>query len=326
VPRGTAAILYADFGDDARTDDQDVLVQAREFSRVLTSLGYDAVDVRLDLDLGATAARLRALSPSFVVNLVESVGGSDALQYLGPAVLDYLGLPYTGSPTEAVFLAASKPLAKRTLESGGIATTPWCPLAAVPGHGAPGGPPWIVKPSGEHASYGIDDDSVVHDLASLLRRAAAADAGRLFVERYIEGRELNVSLLEGAAGVEVLPLAEIDFSAFPDGKPRIVGYRAKWDEASFEYRNSPRTFAFAGADDGLLDRVRQISRRAWDVFGLRGYARVDLRVDRYGTPWVLEVNTNPCLSPDAGFVAAAAQARISFDALLARVVAQKGVA
>jgi D-alanine-D-alanine ligase len=297
-----------------------VLVQAREFSRVLPALGYEVAHVRVGLDLQAVARRLREHGPSLAVNLVESVDGADSLQYLGPALLDHLGIPYTGSPTEAVFLSANKVVAKRILAAGGVPTAPWTLLHEAREGRTPGEPPWIVKPVGEHASFGIDDDSVVRDADALIRRAGRPDASRFFVERYIDGREFNVSLLAGPRGLEVLPLAEIDFAGFPPDKPRIVGYRAKWDEHSPEYRHSVRSFAFGPEDQGLLARVRDAALRSWNLFGLRGYARVDLRVDASGAPWVLEINANPCLSPDAGFAAAAAQAGMPLDELYATIV------
>jgi len=315
-----AAILYADFGRDARADDQDVLRQAGEFARVLGAAGYSTPEVRLALDLGGAAARLREEAPHFVVNLVETVAGSDSLQYLGPALLDHLGLPYTGCKAEAVFLCANKVLAKRMLRSGAIGTPPWIPLLAARSGESPSDPPWIVKPVAEHASRGIEEDSVVKDPAVLRERASAPDAGRYYVEGFVEGREFNVSLLGGPRGVEVLPPAEIDFRGFAAGKPRIVGYRAKWDERSFEYRHTPRRFDFDRRDRGLLDELAVIARRSWDLLGLSGYARVDFRIDRAGRPWVLEVNTNPCLSPDAGFAAAAARGGLSLDDVILRII------
>jgi D-alanine-D-alanine ligase len=119
---------------------------------------------------------------------------------------------------------------------------------------------------------------------------------------------------------QVLPPAEIDFSAFPPDKPRIVGYRAKWQADSFEYQNTPRRFDFPSADGPLLEQLRSLSLRCWALFGLRGYTRVDFRVDRDGRPWILEINTNPCLSPDAGFAAALQQAGIPFETAIQRIL------
>ena len=117
-----------------------------------------------------------------------------------------------------------------------------------------------------------------------------------------------------------LPPAEIDFAAFPDDKPHIVGYRAKWDADSFEYHHTPRRFDFPANDRPLLDRLSQLAIQCWREFGLRGYARVDFRVDEAGRPWILEINANPCLSPDAGFAAAVEQAGIGYDQAIERIV------
>jgi D-alanine-D-alanine ligase len=118
----------------------------------------------------------------------------------------------------------------------------------------------------------------------------------------------------------VLPAAEIDFSAFPAGKPHLVGYRAKWEEDSFEYQNTPRTFDFPPQDGPLLARIGQLARACWRLFGMRGYTRVDFRVDQAGQPWILEVNANPCLSPDAGFAAALQRAGIAYHTAIARIL------
>jgi D-alanine-D-alanine ligase len=118
----------------------------------------------------------------------------------------------------------------------------------------------------------------------------------------------------------VLPLAEMTFVDFPAGKPRIVDYEAKWDEASFGYNNTVRRFDFGPEDAGLLASLREISLACWKLFDLAGHVRVDFRVDAAGNPYVLEVNTNPCLSPDAGFAAAAARAGLTPEQVMARIL------
>ena len=102
---------------------------------------------------------------------------------------------------------------------------------------------------------------------------------------------------------------------------RIVDYQAKWEEDSYTYHHTPRRFDFSAADLELLDQLRGIARRCWDAFGLAGYVRVDFRVDRGGHPYILEINSSPCLSPDAGFAAAVERAGMSFDQAVARIVA-----
>ncbi len=177
----------------------------------------------------------------------------------------------------------------------------------------------------EHASFGMGDDAVVRETGRSAEDHIDERNRRFgrefFAERYIPGREFNLSLLAGPAGPEVLPPAEIDFSSFPEDKPRIVGYAAKWSEGTFEYHQTPRKFDHPALDDGLLAELKRLAIRCWHTFGLRGYVRVDFRVDADGRPWILEINGNPCLSPDAGFAAALDRAGIPFPQAIDRILA-----
>ena len=174
----------------------------------------------------------------------------------------------------------------------------------------------------EHASAGLDARSVVATRDALLELIAERHATRegLMVERYVDGREFNISMLAMPSGVRALPAAEIRFHDFED-RPRIVGYRAKWDPTSFEYANTVRSFEFGVHDAALLRRLEALAKQCWRLFDLRGYARVDMRVDEAGHPWVLEINANPCLTPDSGFVAASARAGLDYDTVIAHIVA-----
>jgi D-alanine-D-alanine ligase len=157
------------------------------------------------------------------------------------------------------------------------------------------------------------------------RRELAARAARFggswFVERYVDGREFNLSVLDGPNGPEVLRAAEILFLDFPAERPRIVDYEAKWITGGFAYHRTPRRFlSGTKKNEPLAAGLRDLALRCWSVFGLSGYARVDFRVDHDGHPFVLEVNGNPCLSPDGGFMAAAAHAGLGFDDVIVRIV------
>jgi D-alanine-D-alanine ligase len=183
---------------------------------------------------------------------------------------------------------------------------------------------WIIKGIWDQASRDLEEDSIVEGTDDEIARAVRERARRVgrpsFAEQFIEGREFNIALLAGLAGLEVLPPAEIDFSAFPPEKAKIVGHTAKWKEDSFEYQNTPRTFDFPESDGPLLEELRSLARQCWELFSLRGWARVDFRVDPEGRPWILEINTNPCLSPDAGFAAALARAGMPFEKAIRRIV------
>ena len=167
---------------------------------------------------------------------------------------------------------------------------------------------------------GLDEDSVFQTYRSddivvtpciIVKQKSAVTC---FAEAYIDGREFNIALMATVRGVQILPPAEMLFLDYPPGKLKLLDYRAKWVEDSFEYDNTRRTLDIGPQDDSL-DRSPDATLpwRCWNLFGLRGYARVDFRVDQQGNPFVLEINANPCLSPDAGFAAALEQASISLS-------------
>ena len=341
------AILHGEVTKDAGPDEQDVLAEVAFVSAGLARLGHEPLAVPISLNLEKSLQALINIGPALVFNLVESLSGKGSLIHLAPALLDTLYIPYTGARTEAMFLTSNKVLAKRVLAGAHLPTPPWFSDGEKPagpsGHGA-----WIIKSLWEHASVGLDEDSVLFaaDQKRLLEEMAVRRkklGGTCYAERFIEGREFSVSLLArqkplllpapgAAAGTvlpekydpEVLPPAEMLFDAYPPGKVRVVGYRAKWEEESFEFAYTTRSFAFSPGDAPLLARLADLALQCWRLFDLRGYARVDFRVDAEGRPWILEVNVNPCLSPDAGFLAAAAQAQTSSTAVLERIISDAG--
>ncbi len=317
------AIVHNEVRKEDRADERDVLVQAAAISEALKALGHEVVSVSCNIDLLSIRNRLEALGPDMVFNLVESLGGNGRLIYLFPALLDVMGLPYTGSCTEAVFLTSHKILAKERMSQADLPTPPW--MGPFPGD-IPSLYPspavvkedlWIIKSVWEHGSLGLDENDLISaedkdQLKETILRRAPELGGGCFGELFIQGREFNISILGTPEGPRVLPPSEIIFENFSEGTTHIVGYRAKWDKDSYEYHHTPRRFDFSANDRPLIRMVRSLALRCWEIFGLGGYARVDFRVDDKGRPWILEVNSNPCLSPDAGFIASAMKAGLSF--------------
>jgi D-alanine-D-alanine ligase len=167
----------------------------------------------------------------------------------------------------------------------------------------------------------MDDGCVVGNLTAARARidhSRAQHGGDWFAEQFIDGREFNVAVLEVDRKPHVLPVAEMKFVDFPRGKPKIVGYAAKWDEAAPEYHATQRSFATLPSAE--YSAIVDVVLKCWHAFRLRGYARIDLRMDANGVPWVLEVNANPCLSPDAGFAAAVVQAGMAPAQALEHIV------
>jgi D-alanine-D-alanine ligase len=310
--------VHQELPPHAAADELDVLVQV-EHVRSFLAAAHDVGVLPVSSAFENFDARLRDLRPECVFNLVESLGGNDARMVEVPLRLERLGVPYTGAPASAILATNDKVEAKERMRQLGLPTPDWATAEVGDVR-----PPYIVKAISEHASQGMDASSVVRNAArpvsaEIQSRAETHDIA-FFAEKYVEGREFNVSLLAESAGPQALPLAEIDFSAFTVGQAKIVDYAAKWDEQAFSYHHTPRVFLDEAREARLTDQLRSLALRCWEAFGLRGYARVDFRVDEQGQPWILEVNCNPCLSPDAGFAAALAEAGIDWPTALERIL------
>jgi len=182
-----------------------------------------------------------------------------------------------------------------------------------------------VKPLAEDASIGIDAGSVVGDETALLARVRGMWSifeRPALVEEFIDGRELTVGLLADSTGAfDVLPASEIVFGALPPAAPAIVSYDAKWVPDSADYKATPARCP-ADLDADLARQIGQVAIAAARAVGLRDYGRVDLRLRAADQAiFVLEVNANPDLSTDAGFMRAAAAAGLTAAATVERILA-----
>lgn len=322
-------IVHNAVAADAPDAERDVLAQVAVVERACRELGYSCVVLPCSADLQPLIAAVQREAPDVVFNLVEALAGRDQLAWLVPAALETLGVPCTGTPAVPLNLSNDKLRTKERLRLAGLPTPEWYTRETLERSAAPSSfnaGEYILKAIGEHASLGLDDSAVmrVSSPAELLERLGqqSTKLGKpCFAEQFIAGREFNLSLLASGKLPQVLPPAEIDFSAFPADKPHIVGQAAKWDELSFEYDHTPRVFDFPAHDAQLLARLSSLARSCWQVLELAGWARVDFRVDGQGQPWILEVNTNCCLSPDAGFAAAVDRAGLTMTAAIERIVA-----
>ena len=315
-----AIVLHDHVPDTARPDERDALVQAAEVGAALGSLGYQASPMSVGLDLTELKA-LRSGAPALVFNLVESLEGEGRFIHFAPAVLESLGIPFTGASSTAMLLTSNKLLAKRAMAAAGIPTAPWIEGPDKTFGRIGKSVLCIVKSVWEHASIGIDASSIVpaEDIEPVMEDRRSRFGGTWFAERFIQGREFNISVLDGPGGPQVLPLAEIVFQGYSAEEPQIVDYAAKWDPESPKFHGTPRRFDTLDPASPLAQEIRELTLACWHSFELSGYARVDFRVDEKGRPIVLEVNANPCLSSDAGFMAAAAEAGLEPIAVVKRI-------
>jgi D-alanine-D-alanine ligase len=136
----------------------------------------------------------------------------------------------------------------------------------------------------------------------------------------VEGREFNISIIGNKNKPEVMPLAEMTFRDYPEGKPQIMGYTAKWNEESFEYTHTRRTFSIRDKNKPHIQQLAGICRKTWETFGLRGYVRIDFRLGKGNTAYVIDINANPCLSYSGGFMAAVKKSGMTFKEAIGRIV------
>ena len=310
-------IIYNEPAPDALPDELDVLDQVNFIDKTLQSLGYEVERRGITDNFFNEIAGIAGEGFEFVFNLVESVGKKAEILYFIPGLLNMHHIPYTGCPVEATFITASKVLARRIMKANGIPVADGCRVSEALQliHGKK----YILKPIWEDGSLGITEDSVFTFDGTVPDILKDKNDRHWFIEEFIDGREFNVSVKAGPDGPEMLPPAEMIFHNYPDDIPRIVSYKAKWVEDTFQYENSRRHFP-ADLSERLMNNLRSAVTGCWHTFGLKGYARVDMRVDSDENVYVLEVNANPCISPDSGFISAAIHAGYTHQEIIRHIV------
>lgn len=325
---GKVVVLYNDLPGDAAKADLDVLFQVGAVADSLERMGFDVSKLVFSSDAVFTHTLLH-LNPVFIFNLVETVVSLGRWSYLAPAWLEKLGIPYTGCPAEAVRLTTDKIRTKEMLKHAGLPTPAWVCAASAAGFMADGA--YIMKPVYEDASVGLDNQSVrsFHSAAEILSRISALTRESnldFFAEKFIEGREFSVSILGEDGKPNILTPLEVCFDGYEErNKVKILDYNAKWESASFEYQHAFSIPCCREEDSALLDSLRSIAEKCWTDFHLRGYARIDFRVDQEGNPWVIDINANPCLTPgESSFLKAAQKSGLDFQDVIRRICREAG--
>jgi len=305
------AILFDGASALAANPDLLILQTVEGIEAALIAEGNDVTRLPVHPD-ARWIERLRKGRFDLVFNMCEGIDGVSALEPPVIALLELMGIPYTGSSSYTTSLTLRKHVVNALLDSVGLPVPKFTtirrgdPIRAI-------GFPAICKPAAEDGSIGVAQHSVVRTTRSLAERVQSMLTGwdEVLVQRYIEGREVNV----GIVGDTVLPIAEIDFGGMPKGMWHIVSYRSKWDTGSDEDLGAaPR--CPAKLRPALAREIRRISLAAWQVVGGYGYGRVDVRIDADGRPWILEVNANPDIAPDAGLAGMAEVAGLSYANLI----------
>jgi D-alanine-D-alanine ligase len=313
-------IFHSDVPPDATPDELDVFDEANFIAGGLKEAGHDVVVMPFKLNFNLLTEQLKDIKPDAAFNLVESIKADGRLIHIAPSLFDHFKLPFYGCSTDAIILSSNKLYGKKVMENSGIPTAKHICLSNIDTVEIGKDEKFIFKSVWEHASVGLEENCIrsipdKKELYDYFRECR--DIGKqTFAESYIDGREFNVAMIGSTEDFEALPVAEITFVDYPEDKYKIVDYKAKWVEDTFEYDHTIRSFEPWEKERELCMKLQEISFRCWKAFELNGYARVDFRVDAEGNPFVLEVNANPCISPVGGFIAATIERGFTFSDVL----------
>ncbi|RJP18191.1 MAG: D-alanine--D-alanine ligase [Deltaproteobacteria bacterium] len=303
-------------------EDMDLAVSAKAVADALAARGHDAWPHTFGKDAGELVSSLRASRPDAVFNLSECPYLSPEKELHACALLELLRIPYTGNGPLTLGICNSKALTKQLLAANGIPTPRFRLFSADP-DGDPEIPyPLVVKPANEDGSAGITEDSFVRDLAGLrrqvrwLKEVFRQDA---LAEEYAGGREFNVGVLGNGTAADPhrsLPPAEL---VYRNPRWHLCTYESKWDSTHPSYAEIAPVCP-AEAPPELLSRLSGTALACARIFRLTGYARVDFRMNDRGDLFVLEVNPNPDISPDAGMARAARTGGLSYPELVGEIL------
>ncbi len=313
-----AASPYCDRNEQAAEDG--VLIETAAVEKALNSLGYLTSKIPLTLPLEQAFSKLSRITADIVFNLFEGFSGFPETEALIVKQLESLKLRYTGSPSTALKLALDKAATKTLLQQEGIRTPAFQLLDEATLCDFKLNFPCIVKPNAEDASHSLNVKSVVYDYDSLKKMVSEISemyGEKALVEEYIDGREFNMTVM-GNDIPTTLPISEICFS-LPEDTPKILSYEAKWETESIYYKG---TLPHCPADlEPDTDRkIIEAGLKTYTLTGCSGYARIDMRMDEHGNMYVLEVNPNPDISPDAGAAIQAAASGMSYNDFIQNIM------
>ena len=297
-------VLPADHPEAA--SEHDVVETARVVAGHLADAGLRVERLGVGADPGPLLRALQDDPPDAVFNLFEGLATRTETEISVAGLLEWLQVPFTGSPPLAMAIGRDKVRTKHLLRGAGLPTPAFCVVEKGPAPD-PCPVPWpaIVKPACQDSSVGIEQASVVTDQAQLERRVEYVlerYGGPVLIEQFVRGREFHVTLIEDPGDdperpeLTMLPLAEILYKyADPAAYWPIYSYDAKWAAETVEYVATPlETPVYL--DDELAERIGRVTRQAFRLAGLRDYARLDVRLGEDGTPYILEVNPNPYIN------------------------------
>ena len=313
-------IIHDKLKQNPSLDEQDTIDEIQQVRHALTRRNFRTQTMEFSFNFEEMQKHTK--NYDCVFNLTETLCGSSLL-YLPPLYFEQFKSKFTGVDSTGMYLTSDKLLTKKILKINNIPCPDSICLEDFSKAKKFLNKPLILKPVNQEASVGINDKSVRTFKSEKELKAALSSSKELyFAENFIDGREFNISVIMEDGKAFVLPPAEMKFIDYPEGKPKIVGYQAKWSESSFEYTHTKRCFAFDDCDKVLIENLKKLCEKIYTIFCKKGYIRVDLRLDKNENPFVMEINANPCIAKDSGFTAANLEAGFDYNTMIRKIVDQ----
>ena len=297
--------------------EKDFLSQVENIEKILKKKFENVSVLSIGKNIPQALTEMKETSPDVIFNFVEAVEGNANYESYIAGIYEILQLEYTGNKALTLGNCLNKPRTKQVLQSFGV-RTPNYYLAyfkkKIEEKNFKLNFPVILKLGKEDASIGISEFSVAYDFKSMIKQVNFLFKNYkqdVIIEEYIKGREINAAIL----GNNILPLSEITFKNLPNDLPKIVTYEAKWSAGSVYYKNTVPVCP-AKLDEKTKIKIERMALDAFYAMDCRDYARVDFRLSKNNTPYVIEVNPNPDISKDSGFIRSAGAAGISYEEVL----------
>ena len=247
-----------------------------------------------------------------VINLCEEFGGKGEGEGYIASLLEILKIPYTGSPPISLLICLDKVIAKDIVSKNGILTPEYFFPSYFPEF-SPIGYPIIIKPNREDASKGIFKENVVYndeEYRKMLNKMKKIFKN-LFAEKFIDGREFNVSIFDD----KVIGIGEVLFKI----EPKVVTYKAKWEKGSEEDKGTETIYPAILKEDEKR-KIEDLSLIIYKILKMRDYARIDFRMDKEGRIYFIEANPNPDISKNSGFYKALSHSGISYKVFIKKLI------
>ena len=313
-------IVHDKLDQNLSLDEQDTINEIQQVRHALMRRNFRTQTMEFSFNFEKMQNTMQSFDCIF--NLTETLCGSSLL-YIPPLYFEQFNCKFTGVDSQGMYLTSDKLLTKKFLKLNNISCPDSISLDDFSRVKKFLNKPLILKPVNQEASVGINDKSVkTFKSEKELKAALSFPKEKYFAEDFIDGREFNISVIMENGEPFVLPPAEMKFINFPEGKPQIVGYNAKWAESSFEYTHTKRCFSFEDKDSLLLENLKKLCEKIYTIFCKKGYIRVDLRLDKNEKPFIMEINANPCITKDSGFTAANLKAGFDYNTMIKKIVDQ----